>query len=25
MSALPEFDGVFRDVMRAIRAADLPE
>jgi len=25
MSALPEFDGVFRDVMKEIRAADLPE
>ena len=25
MSALPEFDGVFRDVMRTIRAADLPK
>jgi hypothetical protein len=25
MSDLPKFDGVFRDVMRAIRAADLPQ
>jgi hypothetical protein len=25
MANLPEFSGVFRDVMRAMRAADLPE
>jgi uncharacterized protein len=25
MSDLPEFDGVFREVMRTLRGADLPE